>query len=184
MDEYLKMRLPLQFEKNRKLLIIGNGFDLDLHLKTSYSDFISSHFFLDNVKGNINLNELYKGKIQVSIFDYLYTMKNIKGWIDVESELARLASRNIIVLRKNNGDVLTRKPKASKIEIESFELLRLSLAAYLRDLDYKDIDVSSVALRLINKVKDDNEFDIVTFNYTNLNKLDNFVGHINQYFGK
>lgn len=179
MGEYMNIKLPLSFEKNRKLLIIGNGFDLDLNLKTSYNDFISSNFFLDNVKGPINIDEFRKGRIHVSIFDYLYTIKTIKGWIDVESELALMASRGIPVSRKNNGEIVVRKPKASKVEVESFDLLRLSLTAYLRGLDYKYINTSSTALRLINKVKDDNEFDIVTFNYTNLNKLDNFVGHIN-----
>lgn len=182
MDEgYMYMSLPLHIEKDRKLLIIGNGFDLDLNLKTGYDHFISSHFFMDHVTGPVNLDELHLGKIHVSIFDYLYTIKTIKGWIDVETELAKLASINIVTIKKNNGKDITRKPKATNIEIDSFELLRLSLTEYLRNLDYNDINTSSTALRLISKIKHDQKFDIVTFNYTNINRLDKFVGSINNH---
>lgn len=33
---------------NSILIIIGNGFDLDMGLKTSYSDFIKSPYFLSS----------------------------------------------------------------------------------------------------------------------------------------
>lgn len=180
-DAYMYMDLPLQIEKNRKLLVIGTGFDLDLNLKTGYDDFISSHYFMDHVTGTVNLTELYLGKIHVSIFDYLYTIKTIKGWIDVETELAKLASINIVTRKKNNGKDIIRKTKASKVEIDSFELLRLSLTEYLRNLDYNDINTSSTALKLISKINHDSQFDIVTFNYTDLTRLDKFVGSINNH---
>lgn len=63
----------------RALLIIGNGFDLSLNLKTSYSDFINSRHFLEYGYRN---EELHK---------HLYDKHEIQNWIDVELELKKYA---------------------------------------------------------------------------------------------
>lgn len=34
----------------KKLLILGNGFDIDLGMKTKYSDFAKSHYWDDLMK--------------------------------------------------------------------------------------------------------------------------------------
>lgn len=44
---------------NDKLLIIGNGFDIDLGLKTSYSDYITSDYFKNRLDGTYNSLLLY-----------------------------------------------------------------------------------------------------------------------------
>ena len=65
--------------------IIGNGFDLNLGLKTSYSDFVNSKDF----KSLLN-----KGNYLV---DYLDGKHNLQKWIDVENELKLYsASQNIL----------------------------------------------------------------------------------------
>ena len=59
------------------ILIIGNGFDLNLGLKTSYQNFIASHVFKNLVDGN---NQLCK---------YLNNQNELNRWIDIENELKK-----------------------------------------------------------------------------------------------
>ena len=64
-------------EKNKipkRLLIIGNGFDLDLGRNTRYSDFAKSEFWPKNLK-----SQLYR---------YLSQKSQIEKWFDLEGELA------------------------------------------------------------------------------------------------
>ncbi|MBC7751316.1 MAG: hypothetical protein H7Z73_06300 [Candidatus Saccharibacteria bacterium] len=58
-----------------KILIIGNGFDLNLGLKTSYSDFIKSEQFQNLVKSNNYLA------------GHLQNIHSDKNWVDIEHEL-------------------------------------------------------------------------------------------------
>lgn len=42
----------------KKLLILGNGFDIDLGMKTKYSDFAKSHYWddlMENVYGESSM---------------------------------------------------------------------------------------------------------------------------------
>ena len=77
------------------LFILGNGFDLDLNLKTSYYDFLDSHYFKNNTTPFFSRNSLDMSKSEINIFDYLKYKNDINGWIDVEKELANLASRKV-----------------------------------------------------------------------------------------
>ena len=81
----------IQALHNRRLLIIiGNGFDLDLELKTSYKDFMLSPIF--DTYWVISHHEATSyGKL--NLFDYLQDRfdGNDKKWIDVEIELREFA---------------------------------------------------------------------------------------------
>ena len=66
---------------NQKLLIVGNGFDLDLGLRTSYRDFASSAFWPCNVQA-----ELY------SLDDFLGKEKKSQKWFDLEMSLRKYAT--------------------------------------------------------------------------------------------
>lgn len=61
------------------LLIIGNGFDLDLGLPTKYSNFIESKYFK---KQNIRRGS--------KLFKYISETYHDKKWIDIENELKDL----------------------------------------------------------------------------------------------
>jgi hypothetical protein len=66
-----------------RIIIIGNGFDLGLGLKTGYNDFLGSEEFKELIQGgNILSIELSR-------------QKNLHGWVDVESYLG--------VMGKNGG---------------------------------------------------------------------------------
>lgn len=60
-------------EKEHKvLLLVGNGFDCDLGLKTKYKDFVESSYFQDNVTRKFDPDRLIENNYDFNIFDYLY----------------------------------------------------------------------------------------------------------------
>ena len=60
---------------SEKIVIIGNGFDLSLGLKTSYKDFIESDSFTLLLKKENSLTIYLNGK------------QEINNWVDIEKEL-------------------------------------------------------------------------------------------------
>ncbi len=119
------------------VLIIGNGFDLNLKLKTGYPDFIESKHFKELL---INDNEFAK---------YLNEKKGLNNWIDIENELK---------IYSNTGPVKDRF-------ILEFKSLKRSLIEYLKTLDYENINQESPAYRLIEQVSKEPAL-IIDYNYT------------------
>lgn len=128
-------------------LVVGNGFDLNLGLKTSYSDYLESDifrtFFSDASANTLRweLNEEYSRNKE----------KELK-WIDLE-----------VFLKKFFGDERERdNPR------KEFEDLVENISLYLQSIDLKenDIDVKSQSFKLLNSIKD-RKFIILNFNYTN-----------------
>lgn len=79
-------------ENYRVVLVIGNGFDLDLGLRTTYSDFMSSCCFLDSDFLNPYILSKIRSKISgVNLFSYLDKKYRYERWIDLENELANWA---------------------------------------------------------------------------------------------
>lgn len=132
------------------VLVIGNGFDLNLGLKTSYFDFLKSPQFESLI---------YIKKNQLSV--YLKEAHDAKLWIDVENELKQFS-----------------KQRTEDFEAE-YEDLCLALMEYLKGLDYNDINKESKAYQLIKDIRF-KDFLILDFNYTDsiVSILDDFgLGH-------
>jgi hypothetical protein len=127
------------------ILIIGNGFDLNQKLLTSYSDFIKSKQFTD-LQGKNNY-----------FVDYLSKRFNIQKWIDVENEL-KLYSRNKAIQEAINSFK------------EEFIIVCNALKEYLIKIDYTSIDKNAYSYKAIEKIKD-KDFLILDFNYTETTKL-------------
>ncbi|MBU3013426.1 bacteriophage abortive infection AbiH family protein [Poseidonibacter lekithochrous] len=122
-----------------KILIIGNGFDLNLGLKTSYKDFIQSEHFKDLVAKRNNMAEYFNEK------------NELNNWVDIENEL-------------NNYSI---KVKNKNLDIEdNFNEIRLSLMNYLKEAQEKDINQDSKAFEIL-KEEIDKVDTIFNFNYTN-----------------
>lgn len=131
------------------LLIIGNGFDLDLGLPTKYSNFIESKYFK---KQNIRRGS--------KLFKYISETYHDKKWIDIENELKRFA------LDDKGENILFNKTE------KDFELLRVSLCDYLSSLSYESINKESAACMLIESVINNYLFKkVYTYNYTDLEKI-------------
>ena len=161
----------------RILLVIGNGFDLDMGLKTSYEDFIQSVFFKSELSGK--LPPLYSEADSLNIFDYLQREKDIKGWIDVEGALAQLATRTVRTIKE--GNIVTIKAIATQKERETFQALRLRLADHLRHIDYASIKRHCTALKLLQAINK-SQTEVISFNYTPFDYLFKEICNETQYF--
>lgn len=123
------------------VIIIGNGFDLNLGLKTSYTDFIKSVHF----KGLIDDNN--------SLAIYLNEKHDLHNWIDIENEL-KIYSKDIF----NDSD--------RSIFKHEYKNLCGSLCEYINAIDYSAINKESFAYDFIKKISKVESVAIFDFNYT------------------
>ena len=164
-----KTKSMIKASHDRKVLvIIGNGFDLDLELKTSYKDFMLSQIF-DDYRENSHLEISSYGKL--NLFDYLQDRfdGNDKKWIDVEIELREFAK---------NVDLSEYKNKQKPIEYieKSFNQVRAALCEYLTNIDYTSINIQSAAIELLKSIRRSGNCMVYNFNYTDLNRLNAYIG--------
>lgn len=126
------------------VIILGNGFDLNLGLETAYSDFIESKYFKD--------------KLDVPLFSYLNQQRQIKRWIDLEVELKHYAQS-----KKDD-------PSPETSYIREFQLLCRSLKSYLKDVGNYKINQHSIGASFLREKSDQGTL-ILNFNYTDTVKL-------------
>lgn len=164
-------------KKKNFLLIIGNGFDLELGLKTSYKDFINSKVY-EKYSEKISNHPLYKKNYNkyfdkdIPIFDYFKSILNIQNWIDLEMEIGKLASRRIKEVDKSTGKYISIPAESTDYMMYSFDMLRLCLNEYILGLEIPHIlhNFASEIMRILASNEYDN-VQIVTFNYTPLDKV-------------
>lgn len=163
------------------VLVIGNGFDIDLGLKTAYHDFLESPFFLKNIQDKLPKKQMFvavdssigkKIESPINLFNHLSDKKELKKWIDIETELANLATRHEVEKMKKMVN------KASEEEKRTFYELHSALCDYLESIDYGNIDKESKAISLLKKVQNYDFVEIISFNYTDLHKLEPTIGSI------
>jgi hypothetical protein len=117
--------------------IIGNGFDLNLGLKTSYRDFVTSNIFNDRIKsGN-------------SLFDHLHKININSNWIDIEKEL--------ITFSRYYSD---------KYFLRNYKELCTLLKQYIKNIDLSQINTNSRAYNLFSNDDTEDQVTIINFNYT------------------
>ncbi len=121
------------------VLIIGNGFDRNQNLPTSYDHFLNSIYFQKLIDEE-NLLALY-----------LKEKRDLELWIDVENELANYSKISNINQEKHLK--------------QDFKLLSDSLKEYLKNIDYTQIVSDSESYRLLKEVIN-KDFIILDFNYT------------------
>ena len=161
--------------KKNILLIIGNGFDLELGLKSSYKDFIDSDIY-KGMAQRLSENPAYKKNWNLNIdediplFQYFQIISNIQNWIDLEMELGKLASRKVRII--NNGIIEETPAKSTPFMKSSFYLLCDCLDTYLSTLRHRP-KPNNYASDLITILATNsyNNVQIVTFNYTDIEKV-------------
>lgn len=131
------------------VLVIGNGFDLNLGLPTRYYDFAQS----DDWKA------LYCGidKDTDNLASYLYKLaEEDKTWFDIEKGLTMYVH-----------DKESKRDYSKTVEDESFfKKLAKSLGDYLDEMIWENSDKYSLAYRMSEVINDGNYFDgIYSFNY-------------------
>ena len=129
------------------ILIIGNGFDLDLGLKTKYSDFAKSEYWIKKMGDKDFLCQ------------FLNQKKDKENWFDIEQELFNFAARDKIISLRN-----------PELDMLFFEKLKQQLCEYITQQQNSELKIDSVAASVLNAVISNNFFDsIYSFNYTDLN---------------
>ena len=141
--------------KMKVVLIIGNGFDLDLGWQTQFSHFAKSSFWPP------------KPSQYTRMYDYLNTRRTIYQWFDLERIFAEYVN-------PNSG--VTSKRYASN-DAPFFQILSHSLGRYLAGEQEKPIREGSVAGRVLSAVLSVSSFaKIYTFNYTDLRLIASKLG--------
>ncbi len=139
---------------SKRVLIIGNGFDLDLGLKTSYKDYLESKFFPEE-------NYYSNGLIS-----YIKNQYNKSKWIDIENSIKKYLSETDQFYLKNT-DFINRTKK-------DFNALTDGLLSYLRSIDKEpkyNLREDSVAIKLFQIIDESPLATILSFNYTNLKNM-------------
>lgn len=142
------------------LLIIGNGFDLDLGFPTKYSDFRESPEWLalDNV-----YKKLYEQwYCERTIKDSFLTHLNVESWSDVEEEIGNYVSRHPTPIRPLVGLVR-----------EQHKAFKKFFMGYLQRVAIPQrVNKHSLANDIIHRLcRSECLAQICTFNYTNIFEL-------------
>ena len=142
-----------------KLLILGNGFDLDLGLHTRYSDFWNSELWK---QAKDNCAEKY---LVSSLEHYRIT----HNWFDLESGLRDGAIALVGRLNNTFNNANYR---------QSFQLLQDKLKEYIANEQANSTPgTGCVAYHILNAIKYNTSFKtIYSFNYTDLHALSGKVG--------
>jgi hypothetical protein len=125
------------------LLIVGNGFDLNLGLKTSYKDFISSPIFESIISKNYLATHL-KEKLELN------------NWVDIELELknyTRLNDENLKADYYNLSEILhtfLSQIDTSKINLDSHSY-KLIESLNLNDLAIVDFNYTESIFNIIKQ---------------------------------
>ena len=132
-----------------KTLIIGNGFDLDLGLKTDYSSFIASDEFISLLPQN-------------NLATYIQSVHSIQNWVDVENEFKNYVDQCLALaispsMSPNSffqGKVLSDGREFLFNLRTEFVAIKATLSVYLKkQLDSWDIEASknSNAYKLLSQ---------------------------------
>lgn len=139
------------------IFVVGNGFDLNLKLKTSYNEFINSELVKE-----------YSNKHQNGLIKFLYE-KNKLSWIDIERELKEY-SEYLMTDRPFGTDTAETQFDRQKKEFrKDYNELCDILKKYLKEVT-KEIPsehTKSAAYKVLEeKVCKKGTYCILNFNYT------------------
>lgn len=146
-----------------KCLIIGNGFDLNLGLPTSYSEFIESTEF-KAISHNNDKNDK-------SLLNYISEQFTIKNWCDLEAVLLEYAKT---IKLESSYEI--------RMILDEYMSLVTAMGNYLlRIVSGKPISHNSAASYVLRHfLLLSNEDPIFSFNYTPLDFFCNYLGVSNR----
>lgn len=152
------------------MLVIGNGFDLNIGLRTTYRDFVNSCIF-KRMYINRMKEKSSKGNQSPSLIDYLYGKKFIEKWYDIEEALLEYVSP------KPDGSFVINV----EVDRRDYELVCEALIQYLaglfktgNSLKQANEMEASPAGKLLKIFSSENNI-IYSFNYTPIHLIINAV---------
>ncbi len=162
------------------VFVIGNGFDIDLGLKTRYSDFTKSSFWPSATKDKVVAND--NGLVKVSypklpmLDKFIQSAKEKENWFDLEKELLAYTKNE----RTGETNYDTRNEVQGMVEqnVAYFNRLHNSLNNYILDIqNNSEINSDCRAKNVLSAVIENGYFEnIYSFNYTNLIALAKRLG--------
>lgn len=144
----------------KRLLIIGNGFDIDLGLKTRYSDFANSRIWEKLMENTSCLDN--------DLLAALMDAKEKEAWFDIEKTM------NDYVRAINPAYLTTSLVDTDK---SSFVKVAEALSKYLKDEQKsRNLETNHYASQVLRLVSEVGGFEYYTFNYTSLSGIANSCG--------
>lgn len=139
----------------KKILIIGNGFDIDLGLRTRYSDFAKSNIWEKLMRNTYGFDQ--------DLLAALREAKEKEAWFDIEKTM------NEYVRAIRPGSLtpdLIDKDKKNFIEVTK------ALDKYLKDEQKsRTLESNHYAAQVLRLIADVGGFEYYTFNYTSLGDI-------------
>lgn len=150
-------RTTISIYMSKGIIILGNGFDLDLGLKTSYADFAKSEFWQDLMADNSHSTNSQR------LLGFLKGKYDVEKWIDIEAALLEYALDKTENHRISNAEE----------DKEDYTQLCQALKQYLIEQQNNYVPSPiSVARGLVGSLKSmTNASKLYTFNYTQLDVL-------------
>ena len=144
----------------KKLLIIGNGFDIDLGLKTRYSDFAKSKYWEKLMENTYGIDQ--------DLLNALKEAKETEAWFDIEKTM----NDYVRAIRPEFlGTDIVDKDKKTFVDVSE------ALSKYLKEEQKsRSIETNSYAAQVLQMVTDVGGFEYYTFNYTSLGSIANACG--------
>ena len=153
-----------EVKKPKVVIIVGNGFDLDLGFKTSYRDFVNSDLFqtllIENHPNSYDVEPEYSRDMNIypnSLADYIKKEEEYKNWVDLEECIKEYCIEQGTPL---SSEIISREVNAVKYFLYKF------ISKIPRDIDAFSYHnkISYKILCALVDVKAD--FEIWSFNYT------------------
>lgn len=159
----MNMNDYLSKEPYKYVVVLGNGFDLDLGLKTKYSDFVDSKEWADMY------NERVKKEPFPVLIQYLYGKRFTDNWFDIESALLEYVSP------KADGSFVNNE----KTDKDDYSLLCTTLLRFLRNQLKKAPDIyDRPGAKFLRALPKNDNCILYSFNYTPIGIINNMaIGH-------
>lgn len=149
--------MKIDLKDYKHVLIVGNGFDLNLGLNTSYSGYLESNEFQSLLGAN-------------HLADYLNRCSKTSKWVDIEKELYEYSVSLFYRVRGKYKPILDKRDLIKNLRSE-YNAICLSLKFYLeRVTKYSFNPDRTASFYILNKVFKEKDIKtyILTFNYTNI----------------
>lgn len=139
----------------KKILIIGNGFDIDLGLRTRYSDFAKSNIWEKLMRNTYGFDQ--------DLLAALREAKEKEAWFDIEKTM----NEYVRTIRPESLTTdLVDKDKKNFIEVTK------ALDKYLKDEQKsRTLESNHYAAQVLRLIADVGGFEYYTFNYTSLGDI-------------
>lgn len=151
-------------KRPNKTLILGNGFDLDLGLPTTYASFAASKFW--PLKDN---DSIFSPLAQT-----LQDAKDTQRWFDIEDILFRYARERELT----EGDRVSRIFGSVANDKGVYQRVCDALCIYIKAIQKRTpINKESLAARVVNAIAANGTFNkVLSFNYTDLDDICSRIG--------